>query len=67
MNTHLWMNIRLWDVVTGHHKKIIEGHASVDSTVAFSPDGKTIAIGGTDSVVLLWDITSILNTLETTK
>ena len=61
--------IRLWSVDTGETKRILTGHAGefegVDNgpssvegvkSVAFSPDGKTLASGGGDNVIHLWDV-----------
>ena len=65
--------IHLWDVNTGKLKKILTGHivtgrpsrnharyapsAEVDS-VAFSPDGKTLANGSMDGTIRLWNTNS---------
>ncbi len=61
--------IRLWSVDTGETERILTGHAGefegVDNgpssvegvkSVAFSPDGKTLASGGGDNVIHLWDV-----------
>ena len=60
--------VRLWNVDTGETEMILIGHAgefevnngpfSVEGvkSVAFSPDGKTLASGGGDNVIHLWDV-----------
>ena len=61
--------IRLWNVDTGETQRILtahagefegldNGHSSVEGvkSVAFSTDGKTLASGGGDNVIHLWDI-----------
>ena len=40
---------RLWDLVTGQEIMVFRGHKSVVVSVAFSPDGRTLA---TDRIVL---------------
>ena len=47
--------IRLWDAVTGAHKATLTGHTGDVQSVAFSPDGLTVASGSRDQTVRLWD------------
>jgi WD40 repeat protein len=48
------LEIRLWDAVTGVPQRTLTGHTDDVSSVAFSPDGQTIASGSADGTVLLW-------------
>ena len=54
--------IRLWDAVTGEHKYTLPGHIDDVHSAAFSPDGNTLASGSRDETILLWNITSFVNT-----
>ena len=50
--------IRIWDAVTGKLVRQLEGHRDGIPSIAFSPDGTTIASVGLDAVVKVWDAAS---------
>jgi WD40 repeat protein len=50
--------IRLLDIATGKDIAPLRGHAGGVWSLAFSPDGKTLAAGGLDGKIHLWDIPS---------
>ena len=47
--------IKLWDLATGKEQATLKGHKDKVYSVAFSPDGKTLASGSQDSLIELWD------------
>jgi hypothetical protein len=51
--------VALWDVTDPEHPSLlatVAGHTGAVRSVAFSPDGRTFATGGSDSQVLMWDV-----------
>ena len=57
--------VKLWDITTQQNIATLEGHGDLVTSVAFSPDGRTLA-SGWDSTVKLSDVTTRQNiaTLE---
>lgn len=46
--------VRVWNLLDGEEQAALTQHEGAVTTVAWSPDGKRAASGGTDGSVLLW-------------
>jgi eukaryotic-like serine/threonine-protein kinase len=51
--------LKLYDLATWVEVASVPAHRSHILGLAFSPDGRTLATGGTDQVILLWDVASL--------
>jgi len=48
--------VRVWEIATDKEVASFQGHQSSITAVAFAPDGKSLASGGGDSTILIWDL-----------
>lgn len=59
---HLWDMVNPAALTPRHPCRSLTGHSGRVKSVAFSPDGQTLASGSSDQTVRLWDISTALNT-----
>jgi eukaryotic-like serine/threonine-protein kinase len=50
-------DVTLWDLTSGEKRHNLRGHTGEVRALAFSPDGRTLATGGDDESIRLWDVT----------
>jgi WD40 repeat protein len=51
--------VRLIEIASGKARAVLGGHRGQAASLAFSPDGSTLASGGADNVIFLWDATGV--------
>lgn len=49
-------SIELWDLPSGNLLGRLYGHTNSVASLAFTPDGQTLASGGLDGQIILWDV-----------
>jgi WD40 repeat protein len=55
--------VRLWNLDNPHEKiQPLKAHSGAAWAVAFSPDGRTLATGGDDATIKLWNLASLQQT-----
>lgn len=48
--------VRLWDVASGACVRYLAGQQATITSLAFSPDGKTLVSGADDGSISVWDL-----------
>ncbi len=49
--------VQLWDIASGTHSLVLEGHEGPVRCTGFCPDGRTLITGSEDATLLVWDLT----------
>jgi WD40 repeat protein len=53
--TYALLTARLWDAETGLELATLQGHTNLLTSVAISPDGKSLLTGSRDGTARMWD------------
>ena len=49
--------VKLWDATSGQEARTLKGHTNGVTSVAFSPDGRHLALGGSEQAARVLDRT----------
>jgi WD40 repeat protein len=49
--------VLLWNAATGELLRTFEGHTQMITSVAFAPDGRSIASSSYDRTIKIWPVT----------
>lgn len=50
--------VRLWNLHTGEHMLLLQGHSQNVTSLAFRPDGKHLVTSGEDANLFVWEVAS---------
>lgn len=60
VTTHHDRSVRIWEMASGKLRTHFEGHGGAVASVLFMPGGRRLLSGGSDGVILVWDLTGRL-------
>jgi RNA polymerase sigma factor (sigma-70 family) len=52
-------SVRLWELATGKERSRLNGNHHLTKCLAFTPDGRLLALGSSDATVRVWDVMAV--------